>query len=504
MNCLLHLLFAFTAVLPEDYVRAALRRDSMHVALGVLFIAIGLAAASIFKVRTRNRDTTVLWFGLFALFFGVRLLALADTVRFATGVPGHFWFYVAAGISYLIPLPALLFLQEVFGAWRPVLGWLLRFQVLFAGTALVCDQVFGRPESFRTLNSALMLLAFVALIAALFRQSGSDSSVRALRVGALTFSFTVVLRNLVTLNILPSRLDLEPVGFAMFLAALGRVVVNRTLEREERLLALDKELAVARQIQESILPRHIPQLPGLSIAARYLPMTAVAGDFYDFLCIDERRLGILVADVSGHGVPAALIASMVKVAFSAQLDHADNPAQVLGGMNQTLCGKLQGQFVTAAYLFVDLEEYRIRYGAAGHPPLLWWRKSEREIEPLLENGLVLGLMPQARYAFVERPFKGADRFLLYTDGLIEATDGSEEVFGNERVQKILLAGDGLSADQVATSLLGDLEHWAGYATGRSQEDDLTVLIVDLNHHSMPTTKPEPMSTGCIPEDGERL
>ncbi len=488
MNWPLRLLFAFTTVLPEDHVRAALRRDAMHVALGVLFIAIGLAAASVFKVRTRNRDTIVLWFGLFALLFGVRLLALADTVRFATGVPDHVWFYVAAGISYLIPVPALLFLQEVFGAWRPVLGWLLRFQVLFAGTALVCDQVLGRPESLRSINSALMLVAFLALIVALFRQRGSDSSVRALRVGALSFSFTVVLRNLATLNVLPARLDLEPVGFAVFLAALGRVVVIRTWEREERLVALDKELAVARQIQESILPRCIPQLPRLSIAARYLPMTAVAGDFYDFLYIDDRRLGILVADVSGHGVPAALIASMVKVAISAQLHHADNPAQVLAGMNQTLCGKLQGQFVTAAYLFVDLDECRIRYGAAGHPPVLWLRKAERNIEPLVENGLVLGLMPQARYAFVERSVTGADRFLLYTDGLIEATDGSEEAFGDERVQKILLASDGLSADQFATSLLGDLERWAGYATGRNQEDDLTVLVVDLNDVFKPTNQ----------------
>ncbi len=489
-----YLLLAFTTVLPEDHVRAALRRDATHIALGVLFIAIGLAAASVFKLRTRNRDKIVLWFGVFALLFGVRLLALADTVRFATGVPDHFWFYFAAGISYVIPVPALLFLREIFVSWRPVLGWLFRFQLLFAGTALVCDQVLGRPESLRSLNSALMLVAFLALIVALFRRSGSDSSVRALRVGALTFSLTVILRNLATLDVLPSRLDLEPLGFAVFLAALGRVVVIRTLEREERLMALDKELAVARQIQEAILPRCIPQLPSLSIAARYVPMTAVAGDFYDFLCIDDRRMGILVADVSGHGVPAALIASMVKIAISAQAHHADNPAQVLSGMNQTLCGKLHGQFVTAAYLFVDLEKCRIRYGAAGHPPLLWWRKSERKIESLVENGLVLGLVPQARYAFVERPITGADRFLLYTDGLIEATDGSEEVFGDERVQKILLASDGLTADQVATSLLGDLERWAGYTTGRNQEDDLTVVVVDLRHSEADEAAAEPTAS----------
>ncbi len=121
-------------------------------------------------------------------------------------------------------------------------------------------------------------------------------------------------------------------------------------------------------------------------------MSAVAGDFYDFLRPDEHHLGIQNADGSGHGVPAALIASVVKGAISAQLPHADDPAKVLAGMNQTLCGKLQGQFVTAAYLFIDLEERRIRYGAAGHPPLLWFRKGDRTVEPVVKNGLVLGLI----------------------------------------------------------------------------------------------------------------
>jgi len=107
-------------------------------------------------------------------------------------------------------------------------------------------------------------------------------------------------------------------------------------------------------------------LTGLDIAARYLPMSAVAGDFYDFLFIDEKRIGILIADVTGHGIPAALIASMLKVAFAAQAHHANDPACVLAGLNRALCGKFEEHFVTAAYLFIDLENYLLRYSAAGH------------------------------------------------------------------------------------------------------------------------------------------
>jgi phosphoserine phosphatase RsbU/P len=102
-------------------------------------------------------------------------------------------------------------------------------------------------------------------------------------------------------------------------------------------------------------------------------MSSVAGDFYDFIIVDEKHLGILVADVSGHGLPAALIASMLKVALAAQSSHAFDPARVLAGLNESLCGKFKDHFVTAAYIFVDMEKNYIRYAGAGHPPLLLWR-----------------------------------------------------------------------------------------------------------------------------------
>jgi phosphoserine phosphatase RsbU/P len=102
-------------------------------------------------------------------------------------------------------------------------------------------------------------------------------------------------------------------------------------------------------------------------------MSAVAGDYYDFLCIDEKRVGILVTDVTGHGVPAALIASMLKVAFAGQAAHAHDPARVLNGFNPSLYCKFEAHFVTAAYLFVDLEKRLLHSSAAAHPPSCWPR-----------------------------------------------------------------------------------------------------------------------------------
>jgi sigma-B regulation protein RsbU (phosphoserine phosphatase) len=146
-----------------------------------------------------------------------------------------------------------------------------------------------------------------------------------------------------------------------FLAAVVKARVHtHVLLREAReqlaqqLVSINNELEMARQIQLSILPRGTPKIKGLQIAARYIPMGSVAGDFYDFIVVDEQHVGILIADVSGHGLPAALIASMLQVSLAAQFAHASEPAQVLAGLNLALCGKFARHFVTAAYLFVEL------------------------------------------------------------------------------------------------------------------------------------------------------
>ncbi|HJY08469.1 MAG TPA: response regulator, partial [Bryobacteraceae bacterium] len=112
------------------------------------------------------------------------------------------------------------------------------------------------------------------------------------------------------------------------------LVLRETREKlAQQLLAIQKELETARLIQQSILPETVPQIEGLDIAARYIPMASVAGDFYDFVVVDNKHVGILIADVSGHGMPAALIASMLKIALAAQSAQADDPARVLQGLN---------------------------------------------------------------------------------------------------------------------------------------------------------------------------
>jgi len=244
-----------------------------------------------------------------------------------------------------------------------------------------------------------------------------------------------------------------------------------------QLLAIQKELETARQIQLSILPAEIPKIEGLDIAARYVPMSSVAGDFYDFIVVDEKHLGILVADVSGHGMPAALIASMLKIALAAQIAHAADPAQLLLGLNHALCGKFQHHFVTAAYLFVDMQKRTLTYAGAGHPPLLLWGGTSEGVRDVLENGLFLGKFPQATYSSLELPLRAGDWGLLYTDGIPETTNCSEIEFGTDRFKQFLNTEQSTSADHFANRLLEELSNWSAGGSGEDLHDDITMVAI---------------------------
>jgi phosphoserine phosphatase RsbU/P len=256
------------------------------------------------------------------------------------------------------------------------------------------------------------------------------------------------------------------------------LALRETREKLARqLLALRSELETARQIQLSILPRETPKIRNLDIAARYIPMTMVAGDFFDFLVIDEKRVGLLMADVSGHGMPAALIASMLKIALAGQSAYACDPARVLSGLNQALCGKFQGHYVTAAYALIDTEKRTLRYAGAGHPPLLLREHSSGKTHALLENGLFLGYFPEATYSAMETSFREDDWVVLYTDGISECMSASDEQFGEDRLRLFLESHPDGPAANFADDLLQHLSSWRGRAAEQEPDDDVTLLAV---------------------------
>jgi len=275
-------------------------------------------------------------------------------------------------------------------------------------------------------------------------------------------------------------------GRALYVLNLSEDITERRRAEKElreahetlaqQLLAINNELELARQTQLSILPKDTPRLPGLEIAARYMPMSAVAGDFYDFVMVDEKHVGILIADVSGHGLSAALVASMLKSALPAQLPHASDPARVLSGLNQALFGKFEAHYVTAAYVFVDMANNTVSYAGAAHPPLLWWHANTQHASECLENGLMLGPFRDSTYSAMTFALEKGDEIILVTDGILEARDSSGDQFGMDRLRTTIESNHALSANAFADALLAGLSTWSETAIGPGQTDDITLIV----------------------------
>ena len=459
--------------------RAALRHDVLSAPIGFLLLGLGLAAGALALARRKSGDPSLIYFSLSTTLYALRLLADTQTVALLFAPPEPAWHKMINCITYVLPVPAFLFFERVIGS-----GWkssIRRIWQLFATLALVAVplEVFS-PDPGRAFGVYrwLVLAAITATMANLFApRREPDHDLWLLRGSFLVLGVFIVLENLRALGLTPWRDNAEPLGFLVFNCGLGVIAARRIFDAQERLASIRQELETARRIQRSILPEEAPRVAGLDLAARYVSATEVAGDFYDFLPAEGRRAGILIADVSGHGVPAALVASMLKVAAAAEVPHAASPGRVLSEINQIFHGKLKNQFITAFCAFLDLEAGRVTWSGAGHPPALLWRGKEGKIEELAQGGPVMGRLRRAVYTETSLPLEPEDRLLLFTDGIPEALSPAGEPFGDERLQALLAAQAGGSAERIAEALLARVAEWTGRST--SFDDDLTLVVAGV-------------------------
>ncbi|HVP54851.1 MAG TPA: PP2C family protein-serine/threonine phosphatase [Candidatus Eisenbacteria bacterium] len=200
-------------------------------------------------------------------------------------------------------------------------------------------------------------------------------------------------------------------------------------------------------------------------------LTALRGD------VIELCAGFLVADVSGHGVPAALIPSMIKIAAQSVVALANDPSELLRRLRNVLSAQLRGQFVSVAYLWIESEARTARYSAAGHPPLLFWRAASHSLERIESNGLLYGVPFDSDYPVHEIRFDTGDRFLLYTDGLSEPENAAGEAFGDYKLEQILRANPSRPAAELSLLLLSEVRAWQPAST--PQQDDITFLLIDV-------------------------
>jgi sigma-B regulation protein RsbU (phosphoserine phosphatase) len=235
-----------------------------------------------------------------------------------------------------------------------------------------------------------------------------------------------------------------------------------------------QELATARSIQESFLPQALPQHEGWEIAAHWHPMREVAGDFYDLYALPDGRLALVIADVSGKGVPAALFMALSVTVLRFAMYFNIEPAELLLRANRAILASQGSRLFTTAFVgYLDLETGALRYASAGHNPPLLYRGTEGQCEYLTAPGVAMGLFENAAYTERATTLNPGDLLALYTDGITEAIDDREREFGPERIEALIVGQAACPADELAERIL----HAAADFRTVGALDDETLLLV---------------------------
>jgi sigma-B regulation protein RsbU (phosphoserine phosphatase) len=243
-----------------------------------------------------------------------------------------------------------------------------------------------------------------------------------------------------------------------------------------RLEIQEQELQRAREIQQSLLPKEIPQLPGIAVATAWRPARAVGGDYFDVLRLDSSRLALCIADVSGKGVAAALLMANVQASLRASVRDLDSPARVCGIVNGMLCASIApNKFVTFFCGVLDANTRAFRYCNAGHSyPILVSAGAAYTLDQ--GSGAVLGVFPAWNYQDCSVDLKSGDRLLLFTDGITEAEDKQGEEFGVDRVAAFGKAHALSSAAELNEQLLARVSDFCG----AQFQDDATLVVLAVN------------------------
>ncbi len=302
----------------------------------------------------------------------------------------------------------------------------------------------------------------------------------------LLFHATVPLisqnRTLGLINIATEQWQFLTSADLQFLSAAGSQVAI-ALERtrlydlaETQRIRLEQELEMARAVQKSLLPTHPPKIPGFTLVADWRPAREVAGDFYDFFWLPDGRWGLVLADVSGKGAPAALYMAMTRSLIRSEASRHTNPSAVLTEVNRSLLMESSNKmFVTVFYVVLDPVRRSLTYANAGHdPPLL--RRASGGVERLAHGGLIMGLFEQLALSDETLNLESGDTLVAYTDGLTDTVNHRDEAYGHTRLADTINSAPA-AAREVLAHILKDLEAFAGPVP---QPDDITLLTLTSN------------------------
>jgi hypothetical protein len=237
-----------------------------------------------------------------------------------------------------------------------------------------------------------------------------------------------------------------------------------------------QEYEEAREIQQGLMPKQIPQIPNVEISGSWQPARIVGGDYFDVFSFSERRVGLCIADVSGKGMPAALLMSNLQAVVKALASENSFPKELVENVNRVMCrNTTEAKFITLFYGLLDVDGKTLRYVNAGHNAPILTRKDGAQVR-LEEGGLILGIFQEHSYEEGEIELRPGDRLVMFTDGISEAVDGEGVEFGEKRMAELSRGARQLSAEALRRRLL---ERVTEFCAGRF-EDDVTLLVVAVS------------------------
>ena len=268
---------------------------------------------------------------------------------------------------------------------------------------------------------------------------------------------------------------------AIVARALENHQLYNELKRKNRIIQLDMNLA--KRIQQNLIPQEIPQFKNIEIAAQYIPMQEVGGDYYDFIYKKNEKedgFGVIITDASGHGVPAAFITSMMKITFQGEkvLNNLDNPVAVINEINGAIRGKIADNFVSGLYCYFDFQNMVMKTARCGHSPVMKIDRKEGTIGSIGAKGGLLGLFEDPEVEEAVSPLIKGTRFFLYTDGLMDATNRDGDFFNN-LLDDFCIEYKDLTAEIFAEKLIDDLYKFAIFGNKESLDDDTAIVVIDV-------------------------
>jgi len=248
----------------------------------------------------------------------------------------------------------------------------------------------------------------------------------------------------------------------------------RLHEQEQQKIALEKDLQAARDVQMALLPKAPPAIDGYDLAGTTIPAQAVGGDYFDFIRLDQNRLGVCVGDVSGKGLPAALLMANLQANLRAQTITSAMPKVALARVNNMLTQSTSAEkFITLFFGILDFGKHAVTFCNAGHnPPFLFSR--EATPRQLTAGGIVLGVLQDFSFEEQTITLSPGDLIAMYSDGVTEAVNTQQEQFGEDRLIEVIAAHRGDSAEEVCAAIVGAVN---AFAEGAAQADDITVLVL---------------------------